>query len=73
MKYRILKYSLKLLLIFTLSFVPRLIFAQGEEDETFGAEGSDVTDTPVDGGVLLLLAGGAAYGLYKRRNEEETN
>ncbi len=60
------KYILSVALLFTLTFLSTSIMAQPEFDD-------DVEDTPVDGGVLLLLAGGAAYGLYKRRNEEETN
>jgi len=69
MKNSILKHSLKIFFISVFLLSVNIVF--GQEDLETAPE--DVEDTPVDGGVLLLLAGGAAYGLYKRRNEVETN
>jgi MprA protease rhombosortase-interaction domain-containing protein len=69
MKHSILKYSFKITAILVLLLSVNSVYAQDDLETA----PEDVEDTPVDGGVLLLLAGGAAYGLYRRRNEEETN
>ena len=58
---KILQRSLSLLAIVLLSMVPYIVFAQGE-DPGGGPE------SPIDGGLSLLLAAGAAYGVKKYRN-----
>ncbi|MDP3928783.1 MAG: hypothetical protein Q8R57_07155 [Bacteroidota bacterium] len=56
-------------MLFTLIAVDLQAQNEGDGDEFGGTEKNDVNDTPVDGGALLLMAGGAAWGLYKKRKK----
>jgi len=50
-------------------FVPFMLYAQA------GPPGDDTVDTPLDGGVSLLIAGGVAYGMkkyYSKNNRPKT-
>ncbi len=63
-----LKKYYPVLLMTAILFLPTLLFAQGPPDPN---------DVPIDGGLSLLLAAGAAYGVKKYRDnkkngEEET-
>ena len=55
-----------LLVIFFCLAVPVCLLAQPPELP----EGGEVLDTPIDGGLSLLLAAGAAYGVKKYRNQQ---
>ncbi len=54
----------QLLFILICMAVPMLTFAQGPPDPE---------DTPIDGGLCLLLAAGAAYGVKKYRDGKKEN
>ena len=60
---------LSVLAVFVL--LPAQLFAQ----TTFGSA-TDVTDTPIDGGISLLLIAGVGYGakkLYNKKAEKSTD
>ncbi len=50
--------QIKLLIIILLICVPVVLFAQA-------GFGDDVSDTPIDGGLSLLVIGAAGYGIKK--------
>jgi len=57
----------ELTILFCIAVLPLNVKAQGPDDPE---------DTPIDGGLTLLIAAGAAYGVKKyrdghRKNEEE--
>jgi len=56
------KYILSITIFIALALSSTSTMAQPGFDD-------DVEDTPVDGGALLLMAGGAAWGLYKKRKK----
>jgi hypothetical protein len=56
-----------LLMVFLLLTIPA--FAQGPGDGGPTPTEPPVTDIPIDGGVSLLIAGGAALGLGKLRKK----
>jgi hypothetical protein len=59
------------LFIFMLSLVPETnIFAQTEDLDDLNNGGSD---TPIDGGLSLLLAAGVGYGVKKVRDSRKKN
>jgi len=53
-----------LFLVLFLSVAPLVLNAQTHYDET-ESDGGVVTDTPVDGGVVLLLVAGVGFGAIK--------
>jgi hypothetical protein len=57
------KYILSSALLIALTLSPGYIMAQPGFDD-------DVEDTPIDGGVSLVLAAGLAYGLSKKVNKK---
>jgi len=64
---------LNVVLILALCVVPVVLFAQAP-----GFGGGDVTDTPIDGGISLLVAAGIGYGVKKvvakrKADKENTN
>ncbi|HQW85160.1 MAG TPA: hypothetical protein PK987_11880 [Ferruginibacter sp.] len=66
MKQQLKKYYPAVILLLVL-LIPTIVFAQGPPDPN---------DIPIDGGLSLLLAAGAAYGAkkyrdYKKHAEEE--
>ncbi|MFY8166585.1 MAG: PID-CTERM protein-sorting domain-containing protein [Sediminibacterium sp.] len=65
MKKSILKNSYRIVFIAILMLSVNLVFGQ----DGLETAPEDVEDTPVDGGALLLMAGGAAWGLYKKRKQ----
>jgi hypothetical protein len=54
----------RVLLIFICIAVPVMCMAQGPPDPE---------DTPIDGGLSLLIAAGAAYGIKKHRDHKTAN
>ena len=52
------------LVVLFLSATPLLLNAQTNFDET-ESDGGDVGDTPVNGGVVLLLIAGIGFGAFK--------
>ena len=74
------KHSRKVLLVAMILFIGVSVWAQGPppppaftddtEDASSGGSGGGTggggTDTPLDGGLSLLLAAGAAYGVKRR-------
>ena len=57
---------LQFLLVFAVMYgFPVIVFAQ----TSFGT-GSDITDTPIDGGVSLLVIAGVGYGVKKLYNKK---
>ncbi len=52
------------LLMISLLILPSLVFAQP-------GFGDDVPDVPIDGGLSVLLAAGAAYGVKKVRDRKK--
>ncbi len=55
------KYILSIILGATLLFAANKLSAQPGFDD-------DVTDTPIDGGITLVLVAGAAYGAKKLKS-----
>ena len=52
------------LLMIILLVLPSVLFAQPGFDD-------DVTDVPIDGGLSILLAAGAAYGIKKVKDHNK--
>ena len=52
------------LLMMILLVLPSVLFAQPGFDD-------DVTDVPIDGGLSILLAAGAAYGIKKVKDHSK--
>jgi len=68
------KIKLAFLVLF-LSIAPLVLNAQTHYDET-DPEGGEVSDSPVDGGVALLLIAGLGLGalkIYKVRTQAKVN
>lgn len=59
-----LKICTTLLLLTLILLIPALLLAQGGP--------VDPNDVPIDGGLSLLLAAGAAYGVKKYRDYKKT-
>jgi hypothetical protein len=57
------KYILSTALLIALTLSPGYIMAQPGFDD-------DVEDTPIDGGVSLVLAAGLAYGLARKAEKK---
>jgi hypothetical protein len=57
------KYILSTALLIALTLSPGYIMAQPGFDD-------DVEDTPIDGGVSLVLAAGLAYGLVRKAGKK---
>lgn len=77
-----MKKQLRYLLMLVFVVFGTMVFAQGDPPDTPedggagggpGAGGSPVgdTDVPIDGGAVLLLAAGAAYGAKKLRDKKK--
>jgi hypothetical protein len=58
------KYSLALFFALCLAFASTEVFAQPGFDD-------DVTDTPIDGGISLLVGAGVAYGAKKLHDKKK--
>ena len=64
MKPYFIKIILTIALLITVGILPQLIYAQiGNPD--------DDPDTPIDGGVGLLVAAGVVYGIKKFREQRK--
>ena len=57
--------ALKIAIIFTCLCLPLASIAQA------GFASTDVTDTPIDGGISLLVAAGIGYGAKKLYNKRQ--
>lgn len=57
-----------LLIILLITILPFATFAQAPEDPP-----TDPADTPIDGGLSLLVAAGVAYGAKKAYNKKQKN
>lgn len=44
--------------------MPAVSFAQAGFETTDGGDGTGVTDSPIDGGVVWLIIAGVAFGVY---------
>ena len=71
------KRTLQILLIFFLSVTAVSSYSQmpggNPDDPGLPGDGEDIDgeDVPLDGGVMLLLVAGAAYGYHKLRDNKE--
>lgn len=61
--------TLTLAIIICLNFA---VSAQKGFDDDIDDMGNEEETAPVDGGIIYLLAGAAAYGLKKYRDQKET-
>lgn len=60
------RYIIQLLALVVVFMLPSLLHAQpGFVD--------DVSDTPIDGGLTLLVAAGVGYGVKKLREKKQSN
>lgn len=67
-KNRVVFVGYSWLLLLVVCVFPVSLFAQA----TFGS-GTDVTDTPIDGGLSLLVAAGIGYGVKKLYSKKNNN
>ena len=59
--------ALSLTAVVACNLISTVTFAQAgfEVDSTGGGSGGDITDVPLDNGTWMLIAAGAALGVYK--------
>jgi len=57
-------FFLPIALFIVCTVVPAITFAQAGFETTDGGGGGDVTDSPIDGGVVWLIIAGVAFGVY---------
>ena len=66
---------LPVIFFFVCSVLPMISFAQAgfEAGGTGGSGGGDVTDAPIDGGVVMLVIAGVAFGVFMLYKAQRNN
>ncbi len=75
-RIKIPQFARLFILFILLSLAPVLTNAQTHYDETGTDDGGVVQDSPVDGGVVVLLVAGASLGaikLYQVKHQKKIN
>ena len=65
MKQTIIRITICFILALSITFNSNVAFAQEEENNAFLPDEPDPVNTPIDGGVSLLIAAAIAYGWKK--------
>ena len=75
MRQAIIRSTICFIIVLCITLHPNVAFAQEVENNAFLPDEPDPVNTPIDGGVSLLIAAGVAYGAKKahehRKNKKQ--
>lgn len=57
-------FVLPLIVFVVFTVMPFISLAQGDFETGDAGDGGNVTDTPLDGGIILLIAAGVVFGIF---------